>query len=289
MFKRKRSTKSWSVRAIEFMLVMVAAFITASILFPQPETVEIRVIEAEPQVQVVTTTNTASDALINASYEAALDYMRAEDYFKSVGLLEAITNEADHYWAHVSYSFVLYEMGQYDHAISVASEGIRINPDDAVAWNNRCLLQALIGNLSDGLNDCDQSIAINSAYDYSHNNRCYILAEMGEYQDALQSCYQALENNHRMPEWVYTNLGRIALKQGLDRSAADMFITALDYNPEHAEAYAGLGNIMLVQANYTEALEFYELYKIYAGVHYDTRYDVKVSYIQETMARAGQN
>lgn len=291
MFKRKRSTKSWSVRAIELMLVLVAAVVTASVLFPQPQKTEIRVIEADPQPQVVEAINTtsSSSALVEASYEAALDYMRDENYFKSAGLLEAITDEADHYWAHVSYSFVLYEMGQYDHAIAVATEGIRINPTDPVALNNRCLLQALMGNMEVGLNDCEQSIMVDPNYDYSYNNRCYILAEMGRLDEAEQSCNRALENNHRLPEWVYTNLGRIALKRGLDNPAMEMFMTALEINPEHADAFAGLGDVMLIKSNFTKAMEYYELYRLYSGVHYDDSYEAKIGYALDSLAFAGQN
>jgi len=285
--KRKRSSRSWSVRAIELMLVMVAAVATASFLFPQPQVTEIRILEAEPQEQVVVTST--SNDLIEVSYAAALDYMQNEDYFKSAGLLEAITDEAEHYWAHVTYSFVLYEMGQYDHAIAVASAGIDIDPSDPIAWNNRCLLNALIGDLEAGLNDCDQSIATSATYDYSHNNRCYILAEMGQLNDAEVACHQALENNHRMPEWVYTNLGRIALKRGLDNSAMELFVTALEYNPEHADAYAGLGNVMLVQSNFTQALAYFDAYRDYAGVHYNDSYDARIQYAEDMIDSAGQN
>lgn len=285
--KRKRSTRRWSVYAIEFMLVMVGAFLTATVLFGQPQVTEVRVIEPAESANVVA--SSTSNELVEASYAAALDYMRNKEYFKSAGLLDAITNEADHYWAHVSYSFVLYEMGEYDHALAVATEGIRINSGDPVAWNNRCLLHALTGDLQSGLNDCDQSIAVNPNYDYSHNNRCYILAEMDRLDEAEKSCYQALENDHRMPEWVYTNLGRIALKRGYDSQAMDMFMTALEHNPEHADAYAGLGDVMLIQSDFTQALDYYESYHMYAGVHYDDSYDAKVDYAEESLAFAAQN
>lgn len=287
--KRKRSTRRWSVRAIEFMIVLVAMVATASFIFPTPEVTEIRVLESPQVVEVVEDTDTSD--LVAASYDAALDYMRVEDYATSASLLDAITTVADdHYWSHVSYSFVLYEMGQYEEALAVATEGITINPHDPTSWNNRCLLHALLGNYEQGLSDCDNSIIVGPEYDYSHNNRCYILTELGRLAEAEQSCNQALDNGHRMPEWVHTNLGRIALKRGLDNPALEQFMTALEYNPQHADAYAGLGDTMLIKANFTKALEFYELYQLHAGVHYDPdRVNVKIAYAKDAIAFLGQN
>ncbi len=288
--KRKRSSRRWSVRAIELMLVLVAIIATASFLSPTPQVTEIRILESSNAVPVEVNT-TQIEELISASYQAALDYIRVENYDASANLLDAITDSAqDHYWSHVSYSFVLYEMGQYEEALDVATEGIKIEPHDPVSWNNRCLLNALLGNYEDGLSDCDNSIIVGPEYDYSHNNRCYILMEMGRLEEAEQSCIQALENGHRMPEWVYTNLGRIALKRGLDNPALEQFMTALEYNPTHADAYAGLGDTMLVKSNFSKALEFYDLYKFHAGVHYNAdSYDAKIGYALDSLAFMGQN
>ena len=284
--KRKRSTRRWSVRAIELMIVLVAMMATASILFPEPQVKEIRVIEVvDAPVRPAN-----ADELIVASYDAALNYMYDEDYANSATLLAAITNAAqDHYWSHVTYSFVLYEQGHYDAAIQVASEGISIDPNDPVAWNNRCLLRALTGDLTGGLSDCNHSIQVDPTYDYNFNNRCYILTQLGQLNEAERDCLQALKNGHRMPEWVYTNLGQIALMRSLPMLAEDHFRTALDYNPMHADAYAGLGDTMLVEAQYNKALNYYNIYRNYAGVHYNISFDVKVEYVAQTLANLGQN
>lgn len=284
--KRKRSTPRWSVRAIELMIVLVAVFATASVLFPSPSTSEIRIIETSSEVVI----NPDTTELVDASYDSALDYMYEEDYENSASLLEAITNVADdHYWSHVTYSFVLYEQGKYDEAIQIATEGINIDPNDPVAWNNRCLLFALIGDLENGLNDCNQAIAVDFEYDYSHNNRCFILMRQGQLDEAEQSCYQALDNGHRLPEWVYTNLGHIEMGRGNVWMAQELYYTALDFNETHADAHAGLADTFLIQAKYTLALEHYGLYQSYAGVHYDNIVESKIEYIIQQIKTMGEN
>lgn len=284
--KRKRASRHWSVRAIEMMIVFVAIMATSSILFPEPQVQEIRIVEvAEAPAQ-----QTNADDLVIASYDAALNFMYDKDYQSSANLLEAITQVAqDHYWSHVTYSFVLYEQGDYDAAIQLATEGIDISPTDPIAWNNRCLLRALTGDLTGGLSDCDQAIELDPNYDYHYNNRCYIKMRIGQPNAAERDCLQALENGHRMPEWVYTNLGYIALSRGLPMVAENHFRTALDYNVMHPYAYAGLGDAMLIQGRYSQALEYYNLYRSYAGVHYDTNYDAKVDYVVEALANLGEN
>lgn len=284
--KRKRSTRRWSVRAIEFMIVFVAMMATATILFPQSQPQAIRVVEVvQEPVQ-----STVDNELVTASYDAALNYMYQKDYQNSANLLEAITNVAqDHYWSHVTYSFVLYEQGQYEEAMQLATEGIRIDPNDPVAWNNRCLLRALTGNLQGGLSDCNKSIAVDATYDYSFNNRCFVLMRLGRANEAERDCMQALENGHRMPEWVYTNLGHIALSRGLPEVAEDHYRSALEHNMMHAEAYAGLGDALLIQADYNKALKFYQTYRDYAGVHYNEAYDAKIDYVVEAITNLGQN
>lgn len=279
--KRKRTPQRGHIRMIEAMLVLVMTLLTVRLFLPstQPTSIPV-VIEAQ---------TTHSTALIDASYQAAQDYIDSENYAKAAVLLDAITTESDHYDAHVSYSFVLYQLGAYDHAITIASDAIIINPNKPAALSNRCLLLGLVGNPQAGLADCNQAVQVDPQYAYGHNNQCYILSELGQLQTAERACNQALMTHHRQPEWVYTNLGHIALKRGMNNAAIDMFTTALNYNPTHADAYAGLGDVLLIQSDFRNALESYRAYHYYAGVHYDASYDAKFDYALHALTYAGQN
>lgn len=292
--KRKRSSRRWSVRAIETMIVLVALVATFTVLFPKTETSVTPTVQ-EPSIHVpsamVEPANLPdTEVLVEESYRAALDYMYAEEYHRSAGLLDAITDVAqDHYWSRVSYSFVLYELGNYQSAIDVATEGIEINPNDGVAWNNRCLLLALTGDFAGALSDCNASIAVAPEYDYSWNNRCYVYMNLGELDLAKADCMQALQNGHRLPEWVFTNLGQIEMMNGDYIASVANFTTALHYNRNHADAYAGMGDLMLVQGKLGQAIRFYEEYEARAGVHYDSAYGEKLDYAREQLANLGSN
>lgn len=288
--KPKRSSRRLSVIAIESMIVLVALVATLSVLFPSP-TLPTQV-QAEPEIivpaaVVAPASLPATNHLVEESYYAALDYVYREDYSKSLDLLDAIV-EADpnHYWAHVSLSYVLYELGDYAQAMEIATNAIALNPADGVALNNRCLLRAYIGDYQGALEDCNQSIAVSPDYDYSYNNRCYVYIQLGELELAKNDCYEALQKGHRMPEWVDTNLGEIYRLSGPNYydAAIDYYLRALRQNPEFADAYAHIGDLMSDMEYHKLAVYFYTEYQKYAGVHYRPIYGEKLASSMNALA-----
>ena len=151
--------------------------------------------------------------------------------------------------------------GQQDRAIADFSRAIEIAPNYSEAYVRRGFIWEIKGNLDRAVADYNKAIRINpqEARAYFFRGRAY--GDRGLYELAFADFNKALELNPNSAE-AYVRRGIIySINDQYDRAAAD-YSQALRIDPNHVEAYLKRGLLWEVQgdsdraiADYTQAME----------------------------------
>jgi tetratricopeptide (TPR) repeat protein len=83
--------------------------------------------------------------------------------------------------------------GQYDSAISDYDSAIRINPDFAVALNNRAWAYFRSGRAQQGLPDVEKSLKLNPLSEHSWDTRAHIRQASGNFTGAFDDYEKAVQ------------------------------------------------------------------------------------------------
>jgi len=100
--------------------------------------------------------------------------------------------EAVSFWLYYSRGLANHRKGDYDQAIRDYDEAIRINPEDANAYNIRGAAYHGKGDYDQAIRDYDEAIRINPEDANAYNNRCWTYGLMHRPDEALRDCNQSL-------------------------------------------------------------------------------------------------
>ncbi|HIA19543.1 MAG TPA: tetratricopeptide repeat protein, partial [Planctomycetaceae bacterium] len=144
--------------------------------------------------------------------------------------------------------------------IAQYNEAIRIDPDDADAYNNRGIAYINMGEVSRAIADYNEAIRINPDYALAYYNRGHAYGEKKEYDKAIADYSDAIRIN---PDYAaaYNNRGSAYYKVGdVDKAIAD-YTEAIRINPDYAAAYVNrgiayrnVGKVSRSIADYTKAI-----------------------------------
>jgi tetratricopeptide (TPR) repeat protein len=82
-----------------------------------------------------------------------------------------------------------------DAAIVTCNEAIRLNPQDAVAYNNRGVLWGNKGDTDRAIADLNEAIRLNPKYDKAYLERCVTWSQKGDRDRAIYDCNEAIRLN----------------------------------------------------------------------------------------------
>jgi tetratricopeptide (TPR) repeat protein len=130
--------------------------------------------------------------------------------------------------------------GDRDRAIADHNEAIRLNPQLAFAYNNRCWTLAVIGReLQEALADCNEALRLAPADAKSLDSRGFTYLKLNRYDRAITD-YDAALRLTRNAQSLYGR-GVAKLRNG-DRAGGDADIAAAKrLQPDIAEEFAGYG------------------------------------------------
>lgn len=113
--------------------------------------------------------------------------------------------------------------GDYASAAQLDGVMLRLAPKNAVYWNNRCWHRGLAGQLSDALDDCDESLALAKSPN-AYDSRGMVLLKMKRFEESRASYDSALALD---PKAVYSLYGRALAREALgDRAGRDADLAA---------------------------------------------------------------
>lgn len=154
----------------------------------------------------------------------------------------------------------------YDNAIIAYTKAIELNPQYAMAYNNRG--NAYCGkNQNDfALEDYNRVIQLNNdelAAQYAYNNRGMIYARMGKLELAITDYNNAIRLNQQFADAYYNRGFAFTTMEKYDLALAD-YNKAVELNPQFAYAYYGLGNTLAILGNTSDAMMNFQLFIKYA-------------------------
>ena len=86
-----------------------------------------------------------------------------------------------------------YESGEHQRAIEHYDEAIRLNPQDAMAFNNRGMAYGRLGQSKRAIQDFNEAIRLNPQYAYFYYLRGLVYGELGKAKEAERDFTKAKE------------------------------------------------------------------------------------------------
>ena len=189
-----------------------------------------------------------------------------------------IQNQKKHQDAYTEFyiGLTFQDKGKYRKAIQHYDEAIRINPQDADAYNNRGNAKFALGLHRDAIADCDRAIHLNPQYAAAYYNRGTAKHALGLHHDAIADCDRTI---HLNPQYAaaYYNRGTAKHALGRHHEAIADYDQAIRINPQYARAYYGRGNI------YKEIGEYEK-----ARADFQRTFELAIEQDNQELARAAQ-
>lgn len=165
-----------------------------------------------------------------------------ENYDKAIECYEkAIELNPEYAMAYNNRGYSYNKLGEEEKAIEDYSKAIEINPEYALAYSNRGISYSNKGEEEKAMEDYNNAIELNPEYVRAYNNRGYSYSNMGEEEKAIEDYNKAIELN---PEYAmaYNNRGISYRNIGEEEKAIEDYKKAIELNPEYAMAYNNRGN-----------------------------------------------
>ena len=151
----------------------------------------------------------------------------------------------------------LYELKQYEAAISTYDRAIAIKPDFAEAYSNRGVALYELQQYEAAVESYDRAIALKPDYAEAYSNRGNALQELRQYEAAVVSCDRAISLKPYYTEaWNNRGIALYELKQ-YDAAVAS-YDRAIALKPDYALAHYNRGNTLYGLKQYEAAVASYD-------------------------------
>ena len=144
----------------------------------------------------------------------------------------------------------------YDKAVAHYTQAIALNPELAVAYNNRGNTYSAKGEFDTAIQDYNRAIGLNPENADAHNNRGNAYNRKGEFDLAIQDYNTAIDLNPEFAD-AYYNRGNAYNDKGEFDTAIQDYNTAIDLNPENADAYYNRGDTYYRKGEFDKAIQDY--------------------------------
>jgi len=186
-----------------------------------------------------------------------LTFLRNEVYRNGTSLWEdTISKSRNNVRAWSSLGWELRRARKYDEAIRCLCQAIQLNPDYAMAYNNRAAVYADTHRFAEAVQDYDKAIALRGAFAPAYNDRAAACIRLGRYEQAVRDCDTAIRLK---PDYAVAYNNRAAACFALRRypQALSDSEKAIALKPDYAEAYWIRGNVFKFANRPDEAVQNY--------------------------------
>ena len=146
---------------------------------------------------------------------------------------------------------------QFDAAINVYKQALKIKPDYAEAYNNMGIALKGNGALEAAIGSYKRALKIKPDYADAYYNMGNALQDKGNLQASIESYKQALKIKPHFAE-AHNNMGSALKDKGDIEAAIDSYKQALNIKPDYAEAYNNVGNILTDKDDIEAAIDSYK-------------------------------
>jgi tetratricopeptide (TPR) repeat protein len=150
-----------------------------------------------------------------------------------------------------------YEQGDTDGAIADYNEAIRLNPQFAMAYNNRGYAYQAEGDYTQAIADYTRSIDLgNPELHIPYNNRGNAYDLIGDFDQAIADYNEAVRLNPGYAD-PYYNRALARHNRGVFDGVLDDYTTAIRLKPDYAFAYNNRGNVRIDLGDLQGAVDDY--------------------------------
>ena len=189
---------------------------------------------------------TAMDLLNKANALWNIDLKKAIEYLNN-----AIHIDPDSAVAYNNRGNAYFQIGQQQRAIEDYNEAIRLYPGYAEAYNNRGTAYFQIGQQQRAIEDSNEAIRLNPEFAYAYNNRGNAYSKIGQQQRAIEDYNEAIRLYPGLAA-PYIGRGTAYFQIGQQQRAIEDNSEAIRLNPSQpflALAYEGRGYVYFLQGN----------------------------------------
>jgi tetratricopeptide (TPR) repeat protein len=147
-------------------------------------------------------------------------------------------------------------IADYDRSIAALDQAIKLQPDDARAYNGRGIAYGSKEDYDRAIDDFDQAIKLKPDYARAYANRGITYGSKGDYDRAIDDYNQAIElQPDDASAYTYRGIA-YGSKGDFDRAIAD-FDQAIELQPDDAFAYTSRGYTYYQKGDYDRAIDDY--------------------------------
>ncbi|MCC5636707.1 tetratricopeptide repeat protein [Nostoc sp. CHAB 5844] len=153
-------------------------------------------------------------------------------------------------------------LGNYEEGLASIERAIALNPNYAEAWNNRAATQWYLGRYSDAIASSDRATQINQKYAQAWFNKGRILKTLERYPASLAAYNKALENVGKFADKsllanIWANRSVVLWHLSRNHEALVSADRAININPNLPQGWYNRGIILFNLARYDEAINAY--------------------------------
>jgi arylsulfatase A-like enzyme/Tfp pilus assembly protein PilF len=190
------------------------------------------------------------------------------DFPQAVAVLrDGYQNCPNSYKVITTFGIFLTEVREYDAAIHILEEGLKLLDYDPDLWNYLGVAHWRKGDLDQALVAFNRSLELDSNYSIAFNNtgsvylsRHLQTKEQGDLQKSIENFLQAIELDPGYAS-AYNGLGAAYSASGNLDGAIVSWEKAVEINPQLSFALYNLGLVLLQRGDNTKALDYFNRYK----------------------------
>ncbi|WP_413200335.1 tetratricopeptide repeat protein [Nostoc piscinale] len=153
-------------------------------------------------------------------------------------------------------------LGNYEEGLASIERAIALNPNYAEAWNNRAATQWYLGRYSDAIASSDRATEINPKYAQAWFNKGRILKTLDRYSASLAAYNKALENVGKFTDQslianIWANRSVVLWHLSRNQEALVSADRAIGINPNLPQGWYNRGIVLFNLARYNEAINAY--------------------------------
>jgi protein O-GlcNAc transferase len=152
---------------------------------------------------------------------------------------------------------ISYHRGDYGEAITRIDAALAINPDAAIAHNNRGAALKELKRHEAALASYDRAIALKPGYAEAHNNRGVALNALKRFEEGLASCEQAIALRPGFAEAFYNRGNALSALKRFEAALAD-YQRAIELKADYPEAFSRRAAVLAALNRLPEAVASYD-------------------------------